>query len=119
MIRALYLVKYPQGISEEAVERFFLDVHMREQRAVPGLRRYVSYRNLLGPGDHAMPGERYDRMIELWFDDAQSYKRYRAGGHQFTMAPWAPPGASGSGTFAGLASIMVSEEPEWNLGEMP
>jgi len=119
MIRALYLVKYPPGVPAEEVERFFLDVHMREQREVPGLRRYVSYGNLLGPGDRVMPGERYDRMIELWFDDAESYRRYRAGKHDFTMAPWAPPGASGSGTFAGLAGIMVSEEPEWNLGEMP
>jgi hypothetical protein len=118
MIRALYLVRYPKGVTAEEVERFFLDVHMREQRDVPGLRRYVSYRNLLEPQDYVMAGERYDRMIELWFDDAESYRQYRATRREFTLAPWAPPGASGSGTFAALAGIMVSDEPEWNLGEM-
>ena len=118
MIRALYLVKYPQGVSAEEVERFFLDVHMREQRAVPGLRRYLSYRNQLGPDEYLMAGERYDRMIELWFDDPEAYRQYRISRREFTPAPWAPPGASGSGTFAALAGIMVSEEPEWNLGDM-
>jgi hypothetical protein len=119
MIRALYLMKYPPGVPAEEVERFFLDVHMREQREVPGLRKYLSYRNEVAPGDKLMPGERYDRMIELWFDDLESYRRYRAIERTWTMAPYAPPGASGSGTFAGIASIMVAELPQWDLKEMP
>lgn len=118
MIRAVYLVKYPEDVPAEEVERFFLDVHMREQRAVPGLRRYLSYRNQLAADDPVMPSERFDRMIELWFDDVEAYRRYRASPPAFTMAPWAPPGASGSGTFPRLAGIMVAEAPEWNLAEM-
>ena len=118
MVRAVYLVRYPEGVPAEEVERFFLETHMREQRRVPGLRRYLSFRNLIEPGDPVQPGERYDRLIELWFDDVAAYRHYRANVPDFTLAPWAPPGTSGSGTFSKLAGVMIAETPEWNLGEM-
>jgi hypothetical protein len=120
MIRAVYLVQYPEGVPAEEVERFFLDIHMREQRRVPGLRRYVSYRNLVPPDDPLMSGERYERLIELWFDDIEAYRRYRAEMPNFTKAPYGDPTTQtkGSLTFGKMAGIMVAEVPEWNLMEM-
>ena len=113
MIRAVYLAKYPEGVPVEAVDRFYLDIHMREQRAVPGLRRFFSHRTLIDPEDPVMPGERYDRLIELWFDDIEAYRRARAEIPNYTLATW------GNGkTWGKLASVLVDEVPEWNMLEM-
>ncbi len=77
MIKLVYCINRKPGMSVEAFQRYWREVHGPIAARIPGLRRYVQ--------SHVLPelyqGERpvaYDGVAELWYDDRESWDRARA-----------------------------------------
>lgn len=102
VLRWYILLKYPEGVSEEEGEEWFLNIHAREVMKQPGLYRFFSYRVIKEPID--LPGvwapeqvpppdtvmASWDRLVELWyetFDDWQ--KSVIEKPPQYTKPSWA------------------------------
>ena len=74
------LLRYPDGVTAEEGERWFLETHAPEVCAFPGLRRFFSYRVIdetcACPACGATAGRRrrrrcsteWHRLSELWFE---------------------------------------------------
>ncbi len=87
-IRWLMLLRYPEGVSQEEGEEWFLRVHAPEVAAQPGLVRFMSYQALQEVGN--VPGRwrpdttppagnvqpRWHRVLELWYE---TFDDWRAG----------------------------------------
>jgi hypothetical protein len=43
--RWMMMIRYPEGVSLEEGERWYLEVHAQEAKTMPGLLRFVSYRS--------------------------------------------------------------------------
>jgi hypothetical protein len=75
VIRWVTAIRYPDGVSEEEGEEWFLNVHAKETLKQPGLLKFVSYKTLerggmgKSPGGAAMPpmpeGDRSKQMPEM------------------------------------------------------
>lgn len=86
ILRWFILLKYPDGVSAEDGERWFIDVHSKEVMQQPGLFRFFSYKtirsNLALPGVWR-PGKEppagtvirsWDRVIELWYENFRDWR---------------------------------------------
>ena len=87
VLRWYVLLRYPEGVAKEEGERWFLDVHAKEAMRQPGLFRFFSFR--AAPERIALPGEwpaggppgadtvmhSWDRLIELWYDSFDDWRR--------------------------------------------
>ena len=62
--------KYPQGVSVEEGEDWFLNLHAKEVCEQPGLKRFFSYKQVddirLGP---------FVRVSELWYENANAWRK--------------------------------------------
>lgn len=80
VLRWYILFKYPEGVSPEAGEEWFLNIHVNEVMKQPGLYRFFSYKvikeQISLPGTWA-PGKTpppnsvissWDRLCELWYE---------------------------------------------------
>lgn len=80
VLRWFILFRYPNGISREEGEDWFLNIHVREVMKQPGLYRFFSYKvikeDIPLPGTWppgAFKGEQkgsvsWDRVCELWYE---------------------------------------------------
>lgn len=68
-VRWIQLLRVPDGVTEEAFEHWYKDVHAPEVAKMPHLKRFLSYRRLPG-----LPGA-FQRLSELWFSDFSSWRR--------------------------------------------
>ena len=86
VLRWYILFKYPDGVSKDDGEKWFLDVHAKEVMKQPGLYRFFSYqviKEAIGlPGTWA-PGKMppadmilhsWDRLIELWYETFDDWR---------------------------------------------
>jgi len=81
--RWLQLIRYPENISKDEGENWFLNVHSAEVSKMPGLKRFISFKSLPRSGA-------FDRFSELWFSDAESWKNAVVDHPQkFTVPKWA------------------------------
>jgi hypothetical protein len=55
VIRWITAIRYPEGVSEEEGETWFLDVHAKETLKQPGLLKFVSYKTLERGGVGKVP----------------------------------------------------------------
>jgi hypothetical protein len=55
VIRWVTAIRYPEGVSEEEGEEWFLNVHAKETLKQPGLLKFVSYKSAEGGGMGKMP----------------------------------------------------------------
>jgi uncharacterized protein (TIGR02118 family) len=55
----------------EEFAKYWVGVHSKKARKMPGLRRYVI--NTVKDAEGTKPD--YDGIVELWFDDVQAMKR--------------------------------------------
>ena len=86
-VRWLMLLKYPEGVSREEGERWFLETHAPETMRQPGLYRYFSYQviqepvglpGVWPPGASPPPGSyhpAWDRVSELWYETFTDWRR--------------------------------------------
>ena len=70
ILRWYRLIKYPEGVSGDEGEDWYLNVHAQEVREQPGLLRYVSHRVLENP-PIATP---WHWLEELWYEDFASWQ---------------------------------------------
>lgn len=85
ILRWLTVVAYPDGVSEEEGEKWFLEVYAKEAVKQPGLLKFVSYRVWEDPdggGEDipeevtAMPGYRkWVRLCEYWYSDFSAWRK--------------------------------------------
>jgi len=102
ILRWFILFKYPEGVSKDEGESWFLDVHAPEVMRQPNLSRFFSYRTV--QEEVALPGtwrqakapptgtaiRTWDRVIELWYDNFRDWHRSVIDAPpQYTPPSWA------------------------------
>ncbi|HEX3367913.1 EthD family reductase [Phenylobacterium sp.] len=98
--RWIIFFKYPKGMTEEAGDAWYRNVHAEEMAKVPGLKRYGLYKAVTETAP-------YPRVAELWFDDYASWKK------AFLPAPkFTPPPSGGAFPFFETISMFVGENPD-------
>lgn len=116
MIRWVFFLKYPEGVSFEEGERWYLGTHTQEAKTLRGLRRYVTWRT--EPAKKAPVWStverlnQFDRVTELWFDDWESWHEAAiVNPPKYTPAPYGDRGFL-------FEALLVDEQPDENfLGE--
>ena len=79
-------MRYPEGVSLEDGEKWYLSVHTQEARQMPGLLRYISYKAVK---DSPIKTP-WARMTELWFKDYEAFRKATfESGIKYTAPGWA------------------------------
>jgi hypothetical protein len=85
-VRWIFTMRYPDGVSLEEGEKWYLGVHTQEAKRMPGLLRYVSYKAVK---DSPIQSP-WVRVTELWFKDYEAFhKAAFESGIKYTPPPWA------------------------------
>lgn len=71
MIKRMTVIIKRRGMKREEFAKYWLNVHSKKARKMPGLRRYII--NTVKDAEGTKPN--YDGIVELWFDDVQAMKR--------------------------------------------
>ena len=85
--RFIFAMKYPEGVSEEEGEKWYLNYHSQEAKLFPGLLRYVSYKVV--PNSPVHSG--WVRLGEMWYKDYDSWKK-AVENPKYTAPAWAAQG---------------------------
>lgn len=110
MLRWVFFLRFPDGVSKEDGERWYLGTHTQEAKHLLGLRRYVSWRAekaaIAPPWTTVERLNLWDRVTELAFDDWESW-------YEATVAkvPKYTPPSYGSRGFK-AETIFLQDEPE-------
>ena len=111
IVRWIAVIRYPDGVSVEDGEKWFLNVHAREAAKQPGLLKFLSYRavslkdggNMSGgnmpPGDMEMPeggemppgsaGPSWVRVLEYWYTSLDDWRKaVLESPPKYTKPPW-------------------------------
>lgn len=99
--RWIVFFRYPEGVSPEDGERFFLESLAPELTRLRGLRRFVAYRTVID-------SQPYPRVMELWFDSWADWKRAILE----EPPPWTPPPWGGAFPFVDVLSAFIGERPD-------
>ena len=103
-MRWFCVFRYPQGVSLEEGERWYLDTHSREVKEQPGLLRYVSHRALENPLFSGV----WHRMSELWYENMAAWRMAAVDSPpRYTPPPW-----NGEYPFVHLVSVFVRNKPD-------
>lgn len=75
-IRWMTAIRYPEGVSVEDGENWFLNTHVKEAVKQPGLLRFVSYRVIdeltnTGPSDT----RKWVRINEYWYENFAAWRK--------------------------------------------
>jgi len=109
-LRWVTVIKYPEGVSREEGDDWYINVHAKEVCEQPGLKRFFSFHavepsNLVGP---------WVRVSELWYENHDAWRKAVIGSPpKYTKPSWATydrypflkPGAD-------LVSTFLLERPE-------
>ena len=77
-IRWVTAIRYPEGVSVEDGEKWFLEVHAREAVKQPGLLKFVSYRVMEELSKNKMPWKidrMWSRINEYWYEDFDAWRK--------------------------------------------
>jgi hypothetical protein len=115
VIRWMYLFKYPEGVSVEDGERWYLGTHTQEakQMAAHGLIGYRTWKALKAPfGAGSRTQEQlneWERVTELVFEDWDAFDAaMKNSGITYTAPSYGPKGFI-------YQTIFLGEEPEYDL----
>ena len=88
ILRWYFLIKYPDGVSVEEGDDWYLNVHAKEVMQQPGLTRFYSYRvNESMPG---RPASRWHRLTEQWYENFSGWRESVIDSPpKYTKPPWA------------------------------
>jgi hypothetical protein len=88
ILRWYFVFKYPEGVSVEEGEDWYLNVHAKEAVQQPGLTRFFSYRVM-----ESMPGRppsRWHRLTEQWYESFSGWREsVIESPPKYTKPPWA------------------------------
>jgi hypothetical protein len=115
LIRWLFILRYPENISKEQGEDWYLGTHTQEAKLMHGLRRYVSRKAQPVPDELAgVARQKWDRLTELAFADWAAWED----GAVSRMPDWTPPPYGNPGFLS--ETVFIREEPEYDfLREVP
>lgn len=128
VIRWVQAIKYPDGVSVEEGEKWFLEVHAKEALNQSGLLKFISYRCLERSGmpsipDMALPeGMAYPgkgkqagegpttwvRIVEYWYTDFDAWKEAVIA----SPPEYTPPSWGGKYPFVEMASTFIDYKPD-------
>jgi len=112
--RWLMLLRYPEGVSQEAADAWYTDVHAPELARTPGLLRFISHEAIASPASRTRPGQGWARYSELWFDSYDDWKRvFLDSKLKFTKPHW-----GGTFPFADMISTFTADRPDMNFLQM-
>lgn len=97
--RWIVFFRYPKGVTPEAGDAWYRDVHAKEIAKLPGLKRYGLYKTVME--------DAYPRVAELWFDDYASWKKAFLPAPTLTPPPW-----GGTFPFVETLSMFIGENPD-------
>lgn len=129
MLRWLFLIRYPENISVEEGERWYLGTHTQEAKHLKNLQSYKTWKAHLvppdmRPGTAARSGDRpeWHRVTELGFKDMAAWHEgqiRRRDEQQARGQPvWTPPPYEWPGFIS--EQVFISDEPEYDfLKEIP
>ena len=102
ILRWVTAFRYPEGVSVEEGEDWYLNVHVPEMMKTPGLNRFFSYKSLVANSDEpVLTGGKFadhddlffatwHRLSELWFDNNNGWvKGILENPPQLTPPAWA------------------------------
>jgi hypothetical protein len=124
MIRWIYVLRYPDNVSFEEGERWYLGTHTQEAKTMKGLVRYVSWRldaapDWVAPAEEPAPNQRtrwtlktlnkWDRMTELAFSSWEAFKE----GAIDDPPVWTPPPYGWPGFIS--ETILIGDRPDYDF----
>lgn len=90
-IRFITVFSYPEGVSREEGEDWFLNTHVPEVCKLPGLKRFFSYKtyeeyhsplpmsddvpDFVDHGGQSLFGHKWDRVSEMWFENNSDWTK--------------------------------------------
>ncbi len=84
ILRWVHAIKYPEGVSTQEGDDWYVNVHAPEVCKQPGLKRFVSYHAVapkVGP---------WVRISELWYENADAWRKAIIDAPPtYTAPPWA------------------------------
>ncbi len=104
ILRWYQIFKYPDGVSLEEGDAWYLRVHAEEMKQRSGLLRFVSHRVLENP-PFSTP---WQRVSELWYEDVSAW--HEAIGR--TAPQFTPPSWSRTPPFVDMVSTFVGYKPD-------
>lgn len=104
-LRWVVLMRYPDGVSIEEGEKWYLEVHAEEAKKLPGLLRYASYRAV----EDSPIRSPWVRVTELWFKD---YDAWRKAVLETNMDYTPPPWARDGGRWTEAVTTFIPYEPD-------
>jgi hypothetical protein len=104
ILRWICVFKYPEGVSLQDGEKWFLETHSREMKQQPGLLRYVSHRVI----ENSPLNTPWVRLAELWYEDFSTWHKANIESPvRYTPPPW-----GGTAPFVDMASTFVGYKPD-------
>ena len=107
MVRDVWLYRYPDGVSVEEGEKWYLGTHVHEVKQIPGVRKYLAWKVI----DLPERPTKLVRLTEVWWDDIDTWRRVWPERTKWikTPAPWGgPPSLIADPVF-------LDEKPEYDL----
>lgn len=104
ILRWVQVFKYPEGVSLEEGDKWYLGVHSAEAKRQPGLLRYVSHR----VPDDAPFKTPWLRVSELWYRDFAAWHEAMSK----TATDYTKPRWSAAYPFVDMISTFVSYKPD-------
>lgn len=103
-IRWYQAIAYPEGVSVDEADRWYVEVHGKEAARQPGLLRFVSHRALRNP---PFPTP-WVRISELWYEDFNAWRKAVLDSPpRYSAPPW-----GGSYPFVKMVSTFVPFKPD-------
>jgi len=86
ILRWVTIFKYPEGVSREEGDYWYINVHAREVAQQPGLKRFFSF-HAVEPSSMVGP---FVRVSELWYENGSAWRRaVIEEPPKYTPPPWA------------------------------
>jgi hypothetical protein len=91
VVRWMRVFRYPEGVSQEEGDKWYLSVYAEEAKKLPGLIWYVSYKTVdFRTPRPSGPYVKWHRVDEMWFPDMATWKKAALEGSvKFTAPSWA------------------------------
>lgn len=110
ILRWVRIFRYPEGVSLEEGDEWYLNTHSQEVKQQAGLLKYVSHGSIAVPKDERsgpFPTP-WQRLDELWYEDFGSWRKSNVeSAPKYTKPAW-----GGSDPFVEMASIFVGYKPD-------
>jgi len=117
ILRWVTLIRYPENVSVEEGERWFLEVYAKEAVKQPGLLKFVSHKavsfenvNVAGTGmpDGLPAMKSWVRLCEYWYTDFDAWRKaVLESPPDYTVPSW-----GGSYPFVDMASTFIPYYPD-------